>query len=105
MPEEVRVEVPEGFSELLEDSVIERGALRDLAKKRVEELREEREEAEEHINGFEEEYGMDFQEFEEYVEEEDVGKEEIEDYNEWSFWIQVRERNTELIERAESVGG
>ncbi|MCJ7478823.1 MAG: hypothetical protein MUP63_01435 [Candidatus Nanohaloarchaeota archaeon QJJ-7] len=105
MPEEVRLEVPEGFSELLEDSVIERGALRELAKRRVEELREEREEAEEHIEEFEEEYGMDLQEFEDHIEGEEVGKEEIEDYNEWSFWVQMREKNTDLIEKAKSIRG
>jgi len=103
MPEEVRVKVPSEFSELLEDSVLERNVLRSLAKKRLNELKEERKEAEEHIEEFEEQYGMTYDGFEDKIKSEDVGKEEIEDYNEWSFWVQVHEKNERLIQRVKSI--
>ncbi len=103
MPEEVRVKVPSEFSELLDDSVLERTVLRSLAKKRLNELKEERKEAEEHIEEFEEKYGMTYDGFEDKIKSEDVGKEEIEDYNEWSFWVQVHEKNERLIQRVKSI--
>jgi broad specificity phosphatase PhoE len=100
--EEIRVTVPDGFADLIADETIERGALRSLAKKRLAELEADREEAERHVGEFEDEYGMDFEEFEGEFED-DATKEAHEDYNEWYFWRETRERTTKRIERVQNV--
>jgi len=100
--EEIRVTVPDGFADLIADETIERGALRSLAKKRLAELEADREEAERRVGEFEDEYGMDFEEFEGEFED-DATKEAHEDYNEWYFWRETRERTTKRIERVQNV--
>ena len=100
--EEIRVTVPDGFADLIADETVERGALRSLAKKRLAELEADREEAERHVGEFEDEYAMEFEEFESEFED-DATKEIHEDYNEWYFWRETRERTTERIERVQNV--
>ena len=96
--EEIRVTIPDGFADLIADETIERGALRSLARKRLAELEADGEEAERHVGEFEDEYAMEFEEFESEFED-DATKETHEDYNEWYFWRETRERTTERIER------
>lgn len=93
------MEVPGKYSELLKDGVLERRVLRALAKTRLQELEEELEEAEKHIERFQEKHSETLEEFEKHLE----GREEHEEYNEWFFWSRVRDEKQDLIDRIEAV--
>jgi hypothetical protein len=93
--EEVRVEVPDGYGGLVADEAIQRGAIRSLAKKRLRELKADREEARREIDSFEEKYGTSFEEFEAELPEDTAAVHE--DYNEWYFWIQTERRISDRI--------
>lgn len=98
--EEIRVRVPEGYGDLLADETIQRGAIRSLAKKRLEELKADREEARQRIEEFEEKHGISFEEFEEGLPDD---QESHEEYNEWYFWVRTERRVGDRIESVRSI--
>lgn len=98
---QVTVELPEFLAKLPpaeRESLIVAG-IYEAARTRQREAEKEIDEANEHLQRFQNRYGMSFDQFEsEYL----AGNDSIqahEDYNDWFFWSQVLERNRTLLEQ------
>lgn len=101
----IQVQVPEVFGDLYEPEKkrVLHSAFRQYARQRVNELRAEMNEAEEHIRKFEAQYGVTFAVFEKSVLPTLSSADAHDDYNSWSFWEAVRNRQRETLRKLHNL--
>lgn len=103
---EITIEIPDNLNKIL--PVLKKPfllrAIRNLAKTKIEEDKQQLEEAKKHIQDFETLYKMTFETFKENFPPE--GNVQVhEDFIEWSFWIDVQKKLTEDINEFKKLNG
>jgi hypothetical protein len=103
---EITIEIPDSLSKVL--PVLKKPFLlrvmRNLAKTKIEENKEQLKEAQKHIRDFEKRYGTTFETFKaNFPPNADVQFHE--DFIEWSFWVDVQQRLTEEINTFKKING
>ena len=78
--------------------------MRNLAKTKIEENKEQLEEAHKNIHNFEKRYSMTFEVFKANFPP-DADMQSHEDFVEWSFWIDVQDRLNEEINTFKKLNG
>ena len=85
-----------GLSEQERNHLI-RAGLYEAAHARVRQLQDEIAECEAHIRGFEERYGVSFEQFENDVLSQSESLTVHEDYNDWFYWEQVLAEKKQIL--------
>ncbi|MFQ6119088.1 MAG: hypothetical protein ACE5KE_04265 [Methanosarcinales archaeon] len=98
----ISLEVPNAVYELIKDErdIMLLKSLRNITKERIHEIEKELQKIENKVLQFEEKYGMEFSDFEKKIESgEFLEPEHHEDYNEWFFWIETKNRKNNILKR------
>jgi len=103
---EITIEIPDSLSKVL--PVLKKPFLlrvmRNLARTKIEENKEQLEEAQKHIHNFEKRYVTRFEAFKANFPPE-ANVQSHEDFVEWSFWVDVRDRLNEEINTFKKLNG
>ena len=103
---EITIEIPDNLNKILPDlkKPFLLRVIRNLAKTKIEENKQQLEEAKKHIRGFETQYNKKFDTFKDnFPAESNVQVHE--DFIEWSFWIDVQNKLTEEINEFKKLNG
>jgi hypothetical protein len=103
---EITIEIPDSLKKVL--PVLKKPFLlrvmRNLAKTKIEENKQQLEEAQKKIDNFESRYHTTFEAFKANFPP-DADMESHEDFVEWSFWVDVRDRLNEEINSFKKLNG
>jgi len=103
---EITIEIPDSLSKVL--PVLKKPFLlrvmRNLAKTKIEENKEQLKEAQKHIHNFEKRYALSFEEFKVNFPS-DADMQSHEDFVEWSFWVDVRDKLNDEIKTFKKLNG
>ena len=103
---EITIEIPDSLSKVL--PVLKKPFLlrvmRNLAKTRIEENKQQLEEAQKNIRDFESRYQTTFEAFKANFPP-DVDVQAHEDFVEWSFWVDVRDKLNDEIKTFKKLNG
>jgi len=103
---EITLEIPESLNKIipaLKKPFLLR-AIRNLARTKIEEDQQQLEEAQKNIQDFENRYHTTFEKFKENFPG-DADVQTHEDFIEWSFWVDVRDKSNEEINNFKNLNG
>ena len=103
---EITIEIPDSLNRIL--PVLKKPLLlrviRNIAKTKIDENKQQIKEAFNHIRGFEKQYKMGFEDFKENIPA-DGDYKVHEDIIEWSFWVDVKNKLDEEIKEFKKLNG
>ena len=103
---EITIEIPDSLNKIL--PVLKKPFLlrvmRNLAKSKIEENKQQLKEAQKHIDDFESRYHTTFEAFKANFPA-DADMQSHEDFVEWSFWVDVRDKLNEEISAFKKLNG
>ena len=103
---EITIEIPDSLNKILpaQKKPFLLRAIRNVAKTKIEEDKQQLKDAQKHIRDFEKRYKMAFETFKENIPPE--GDYQVhEDFIEWSFWVDVQNKLDEEIEEFQKING
>ena len=103
---EITIEIPDSLHKIL--PILEKPFLlrvvRNMAKNKIEENRQQLKEAKKHIQKYEKQYNTTFAEFKDNFPQ-DANVQAHEDFVEWSFWFDVENKIYSEIQEFEKLNG
>jgi hypothetical protein len=103
---EITIEIPDSLHKILpalEKPFLLR-VIRNIARTKIEEDKQQLRDAQKHIRGFEKRYKMTFETFAGKIPP-DADYKAHEDYIEWSFWVDVQNKLAEEIKEFQKMNG
>lgn len=103
---EITIEIPDSLNKILpalKKPFLLR-VIRNLAKTKIEENKQQLEDAQKHIRDFENQYTMTYEAFKENIPP-DGNFQVHEDFVEWSFWVDVQNKLNEEIKEFQKLNG
>jgi len=103
---EIKIEIPESLNKIIPSikKPFLLRVIRNLARTKIEENKQQIEEAQRHIQDFENRYKTTFESFKENFPG-DANVQAHEDFVEWSFWVDIRDKFNEEINTFKKLNG